>query len=388
MELKRKSILFFISLDHRCFSTQLDGIFQYPRARDWRVQVVSDALSAAKMRKTVEYWKPSGIIVEYSNAFRIAPDLFGDVPTVFIDIGRREPPKQAHVVGFDSSAAGKMGAEYLLGLNLSAYAYVGYRQPVAWDLYRRRAFMETVRKANQPVTAFFTKKAIHPAERFKRLHDWIKALPRPCGVMACNDRMGEEVLNICARLGIRVPEEIAVLGVDNDTSLCENINPSLASIDPDFCQSGFFAAQILDELMSSPHRCAGPFIQRFHPPRGVEVRQSVRRLKGDRFKIGLALEMIRRRACDGLDVGDVVSEMGMSRRAAEKHFRNVTGKSILEEIRDVRFAKVFKLLRDPRRQIGVIAGLCGFDTEVALRKAFRMRTGMSMSDWRSREIGV
>ena len=382
--MKRQSnILFFISLDHRCFSTQLDGIFRYPRARGWRVQVVSEAISAANIRKTLEFWKPSGVIVEYGDTLKISPTLFGDVPFVLIDIGRRKPPKAANVVGFDSGAAGKMGADYLLGLDLPAYSYIGFWKDVPWDRERRRSFTETIRRAGRTVSAFFTHKALKPAERFRMLRAWIKALPRPCGVMACNDRVGEEVLNICALLGISVPDEIAVLGVDNDRPLCENVSPSLASIDPDSYRCGFLAAQILDDLMSRPRlRTKKTYIQEFCPPLRIEVRQSVRRLMGDRFKIGPILETIRHQACDGIGVEEVVSAMGLSRRAAEKHFRIVTGKSILEEIQDVRFEKVFELLRDPRRQIGAIAGMCGFATEVALRKAFRLRTGLSMSAWR------
>ena len=381
---RQPDILFFISLDHRCFSEQLDGIFRYPRAQGWRVQVVSEAISAANIRKTLEFWKPSGVIVEYGDTLKISPTLFGDVPFVLVDIGRRKPPKEANVIGFDTGAAGKMGAEYLLGLDLPAYSYIGFWKDVSWDCARRRSFMETIRRAGRPVSAFFTRRTLKPDERFHMLRAWIKALPRPCGVMACNDRVGEEVLNICAQLGIRVPEEMAVLGVDNDRALCENMSPSLASIDPDAQRGGFFAAQMLDELMSRPRQGPAPHVHKLYQPLRVEVRQSVRRLAGDRFRVGQVLEMIRRRACDGIGVGDVVSEMGMSRRAAEKHFRIVTGKNILDEIRDVRFAKVFEMLRDPRRQIGVIAGLCGFATEVALRKAFRLRTGMSMSDWRER----
>ena len=381
---RRIEILFFIAIDHRYFSTQLDGIFRYSQGKGWHVQVVSGALSEAKIRETLEFWKPSGVIVECSSAFKIAPAVFGDVPTVFFDIGQRKLLENANVVGFDSGAAGKMGADYLLELDLPAYSYVGYWNDVLWDRERRQAFTETIRKAGRPVSAFFTKRArpLQPVDRFRKLFAWIRALPRPCGIMACNDRVGEAVLNICARLGIRVPEEIAVLGVDNEMPFCENMSPPLASIDPGSYRSGFFAAQILDELISRSRSGPKPYVHKIYSPLRVEVRQSVRRPSDARFNMGLVRESIRRRACDGIGVEDVVAEMGLSRRAAEKHFRLATGKSILEEIRDVRFERVFELLRDPRRQIGAIAGLCGFATEVALRKAFRLRTGMSMSAWR------
>ncbi len=382
--MKHKTILFFVSLDRRCFEEQLDGIFRHPHAQNWHVQVV-ELKSEAAMRKSLEFWKPSGVIVEYGDAFAFSPSLFGRTPTVLIDIGRRLPPAGFNVVGFDSGAAGRMGAEHLLGLDLPTYAYVGFSRPVVWDSERRAAFAETVRKAGRNLVEFFPARQIPPAERHRRLCAWIKALPRPCGLMACNDCVGEEVLNICSRLGVRVPDDVAVLGVDNDATLCENTSPPLASIVPGAFQGGLNVAQILDDLMScGANGGRAPVVAR-HTPLRVVVRKSVRRIVCDRSKVSLALELIRRRACEGIDVGDVVAEMGVSRRAAENHFRLATGKSILEEIQEVRFERVLEMLRDPKQQIGAIAGSCGFATEVALRKAFRQRMGISMRAWRNQE---
>ena len=183
-------------------------------------------------------------------------------------------------------------------------------------------------------------------------------------------------------LGLRVPDDLAVLGVDNDRTICENTSPTLSSVDPCTEQSGFVAAKMLSEQMSGH---GGRPTRKLFPPSNIVERASTRRLSCDRSKVASALETIRCRACDGIGVADVVAEMGVSRRAAEKHFRLATGQSILEEINNVRFERVFELLRDPQRQIGAIAGLCGFSTEVALRKAFRLRTGMSMKDWRSQK---
>ncbi len=382
---KPTTILFFVSLDRHCFDSQLEGFFQHPRAREWRVQVVADATSREKIHAAMDFWKPSGVLVEHGDSLAVPPSLFGTVPAVFIDIGRRKLPMSADAVGLDSAEVGRMGAGHLLGLGLSECSYIGFPRPILWDREREAAFVETVRRAGGNPSAFSSRRVLSPDERYRRLFAWIKALPRPCGVMACNDRVGEEVLNICARLGIGVPDEMAVLGVDNDATLCENATPPLASIDPGTSRSGLFAAQMLDRLMFCPARKGEPHLARLYPPLRVVVRESARRLACDRSKVSVALEMIRRRACEGVRVADVVAEMGVSRRAAEKHFRLATGKSILQEIDDVRFERVFEMLRDSKRQIGSIAGACGFSTEVALRKAFRLRTGMSMSAWRKRK---
>jgi transcriptional regulator GlxA family with amidase domain len=114
----------------------------------------------------------------------------------------------------------------------------------------------------------------------------------------------------------------------------------------------------------------------------VEVRRSTRRIGCDRKRIADAVEMIRKMACSGISSADVVDFIGESRRTAEAHFREVTGRSIHEEIDEIRFAKVFELLKNPRQSLDSLPDLCGFKTGAALRKAFSLRTGMSMRDWR------
>ena len=100
--MKHKTILFFVSLDRSCFNEQLGGIFRCPHAKDWHVQVVSDAFSRAEILKTLEFWKPAGVIVECGDALKVSPTLFSGIPTVFVDIGRRRPPCDFSSVGFDS----------------------------------------------------------------------------------------------------------------------------------------------------------------------------------------------------------------------------------------------------------------------------------------------
>lgn len=377
-----KNILFFISIERNCFATQLKGIYAYSRDRNWHVQVIENVSSRRGIRGALSLWNPTGVIVEYSDQQRISPSLFADVLAVYIDIGRLRLPPRGNFVGLDSGEVGRVGAKKLLELDLPSYAYVGFWSPVPWDIERRDGFEGMIRRAGRPCRTFSAGRNQSAADRHQCLCRWLESLPRPCGVMACNDRIGEEVLNACSLLGLRVPDDLAVLGVDNDISLCENVTPPLASIDTGSSRGGFLAAQMLDRLMARGGADRVASAREFFAPLGIVSRQSIRRLACDRSKVSAALEMIRRRACEGIGVGEVAAMMGVSRRAAEKHFRLATGRTILDEINEVRFAKVFELLRDVRRPIDTIAGFCGFSTEVALRKAFRLRMGMSMSEWR------
>lgn len=377
-----KTVLFFISLDRSCFKKQLEGIYRFSRDRDWHVQVIERGLRSKELKKALEFWKPIGVFVEYGKSTKIDFTAFGDIPVVCIDIGRQVPNPRINVVGLDSAAVGRFGARYLLSLKFVSSGYVGYWESMPWDHERRSGFVDEVCAAGGDCRTFAPRKRLSPPERNRRLHQWLSTLPKPCGIMACNDSVGEEVLNACSSLGVRVPEEVAVIGVDNDFTLCENAVPSLTSIDPDNTQSGYLAAEMLERIISSggngaPCRC-------YYPPLRVVTRHSTRKISCDRSAVGKALEFIRRHACEGVGVAEVVSVMGVSRRAAENHFRLATGRSILEEIDDVRFTKVFELLGDNRQMISSIADFSGFSTEVALRKAFRKRTGMSMSAWRKK----
>ena len=121
------------------------------------------------------------------------------------------------------------------------------------------------------------------------------------------------------------------------------------------------------------------------PPRGVITRASTRRVVSGSANVGMALELIRCKACEGIRVADVVSAMGISRRAAEMHFRLEVGRSIHEEIDEVRFAHVLANLRDSNKPISALADLCGFSSGSALRKAFGLRMGMPMRAWRKQQ---
>lgn len=381
-----RTVLFFISLDRLAFNEHLEGIYRYARKFAWHVQVLDLPTSPSQMKAILALWKPAGAFVEYGDRKTGFSDrAFGGLPVVFLDIGRRKPGRGLYV-GLDSAAVGRMGADSLLRLGLSSYGYVSQRLPEQWDLERGDGFADAIGQSGCKVSVFRPATVLSPEKRHRLLLDWLMALPRPCGLMGANDRVGEEVLNACSALDIAVPDDMAVLGVDNDLRICENQTPTLTSINPDVVRVGYAAAELLDRLMAAPP--GGRFGNRYLLPSGIVSRASTCRLPCDRGKVADALEFIRTHAGGGLQVPDVVAVMGVSRRAAENHFRAATGRSIHEEIDEARFALVFDNLRNPKRSLGSIAGICGFPSESALRKAFRQRTGLSMRKWREQRLGA
>jgi LacI family transcriptional regulator len=179
---------------------------------------------------------------------------------------------------------------------------------------------------------------------------------------------------------IDVPGDISVIGVDNDTDLCENARPQLSSVLLDFEHAGYRALEVLDEIIRD--RAYGP-VRETYPALGLVRRGSTLAGIGVPPRILDALAFIRDKACEGISASDVASRFHGSRRLAEMEFRRATGRSILEEIMRVRFEKAELLLRNGSRRLGGIAHLCGWKTENALRAAFLKRYGMSMRSWRN-----
>lgn len=376
-----KTILFFISSTRHTCRNRLEGIYRYARGHDWHVQVVERAFHKVDVRRQLDFWRPIGVIAECgSGADELNNGAFGGLPVVYFDADRSKRGPGFYV-GIDCASVGRLAAAHLLALELPNYAYAAFRLPLFWDCERREAFVAKVTKAGKGCSVFAPEREQLPHVRQAALADWVRGLPRPCGIFAANDYVGEEIVNICEQLGLSVPDDIAVLGVDNDEEICENTATTLSSLAPDFTEGGYLAAELLGKLIANP-RLKSTVIQ--FPVARVVTRQSTRRMACDRRKIAEAVEMIRMRACEGISVPDVVAFIGEPRRTAEMHFREATGRSIHEEIDEVRFAKVFELLKNPCQSVNAIPDLCGFATGVALRKAFRLRTGMSMSDWRKR----
>ena len=379
-----ETILFFISSTRHTCGNRLEGIHRYARGRDWHVQVVERAFHKVNVRRQLDFWQPVGVIAECgSGASELNAEAFGAVPTVYFDADRAVHGPGCYVA-LDSAKVGALAAEHLLSLDLPHYAFAAFRLPLFWARERCEAFVEAVQRSRRcGVSVFDPGREQVPDVRQQAMEEWVRSLPRPCGVFAANDYVGEEIANICARMGISVPGDIAILGVDDDEQICENTMPTLSSISPDFAHGGYLAAEMLGRLIDGG-RQRRAFLR--YEPGSVVVRQSTRHIASSCERIADAVEMIRRRACEGISAKDVASYIGIPRRTAEMQFRAATGRSIHQEIDEVRFAKVFALLKNPRQTLDAIPDLCGFSTCVALRKAFKLRTGLSMREWRARNV--
>lgn len=377
-----KTVLFFASATRHSCRKRVAGVQRYFSNSDIQVQVVESNYHHINVKKVIDFWNPIGCIAECGsdmNEFR--PEIFGNIPTVYLD---RDPSLKGKIrfsVNADLKGSAEIAAKELLALDFDDYAFVGFPLPLFWTKEREKAFCEAI-KLNGRRCHVFDRTEKPGIRRLEELRKWLKALPKPCGILAAYDGTAEEILAACSQENIRVPEDVAVMGIDNNEEICDNTKPTLSSICPDFEKAGFLCGELLDKQLRDP-KAKGE--NRTFGILGVVKRKSTTIFKHTDAKVTAAVEYIRLHATDRICVEDVVKQMGCSRRTAETRFASLTGHTIQTEIRNVRMATAFAMLRNPRQAIDGIANLCGYDSDSTLRYAFKAKTGMSMREWRKKE---
>ena len=363
-------VLYFQSTGKVSTLQKLEGVYASGREFGWDVQVIEPAATERKAMELVRFWEPDGVIAECgSEQNHFDPRIFGNTPVVFLDRNPKTLDGAAFCVMHDSAATARIAARELLSLRLSAYAYVPWPEQRFWSDERENGFAVALR-LNGHGYARFSGKARSSNVRAlqKELGIWLTGLPKPVGVFAANDVMAAHVAAAAARSGLKIPESIALVGVDNDELLCENTKPTLSSVMPDFRAAGEKAAALLARLMENPK--VRPTSETFGPLKLVR-RSSTNRSKRTDREVLAALDLIRREACNGLKARDVLASFTCTRRMAEIRFRTATGKSPLEAIQEIRRAKAEELLKDPTRDRTAIANLCGYSSANALANFLR-----------------
>jgi LacI family transcriptional regulator len=204
------------------------------------------------------------------------------------------------------------------------------------------------------------------------LAQWIKALPKPAGLMLCSDQIGPVTMEACRRAGCVVPDEVAVIGVDDDEPLCEVAAPGLSSVWPDHDRVGYEAASLLDRMMKGEKPPVNPT---YIAPRGVIVRRSTDVTALEDRDVANAIRVIREHACDadGLTIDDVAAEVSMSRSVLQRRFKAAVGRTLHEEMLRVRLARAKELLSETDLPIATVAEKSGFRHQEYLGAVFRQR---------------
>ena len=288
----------------------------------------------------------------------------------------------------DNAAISETAAALLVRHDLTDFGYVGSRLTATWagwDAVRREAFVKALdaRGFSAHVYEPTPRRAGSKAE-FAALAAWLRALPKPCGLFVSYDQRAMHVLNICRAEGIAVPEQIQIVGTDNETWICESTSPTLTSIEPDFEGAGFRAAEALLAMMDGAR---GGRTDTFGVRRVVQ-RMSTTDAHGSASRAVRARDWIRRHAGEPLTVAQLARSLCCSVRTLQASYRAVFGTTVWEDLAAARLEKAQQLLTETRTPVGDIPGLVGLESSHHFAQFFKARTGMSMSQFRRRATGL
>lgn len=357
----------------------LRGIVSYIREhRPWSLYL-SEHNRGDKPPRWLDHWRGHGIIARIENA-PIAEALRRvNVPIVDMSAARLIPSLPWFET--DDGAIAHLAAEHLLERGFKYFGYAG-DQRFNWSNWRSEHFQNCIRAAGGECFVYRPTKGfcVDDREQVDDLAKWIGHLPKPVGIMACYDLRGQQVLDACRRANVAVPDEAAVIGVDNDDLLCELSHPPLSSVVPNTHRTGYEAARLLDEMMSG-NKVKGE--THLIPPLGIATRQSTDVLAIDDRNVARAVHFIRLHACDGIKVKDVLKAVPHSRTLLESRFKKLIGRTPHEEILRIRLNRVKELLMDTDLPLEQIAERAGFPHVEYLSVAFRREVGMPPSQFRT-----
>jgi LacI family transcriptional regulator len=285
----------------------------------------------------------------------------------------------------DNAEAGRLAARHLLDQGHQQFAYCGY-SGLRWSAERCEAFCAAIKEAGASVD-IYRPKGKHCSSSIREdasIREWLQTLPKPIGMLCANDDRAETVLQICTTLEYSVPEDVSVIGVDDDEYVCERQNPPLSSIRFATDQAGYQAAALLHRMMQGKEKMAG---QRIHAQAtGVNPRQSTDVLMVRHADVRKALRFIRENVNRPIQVNDVVRATGLSHRGLSDRFNAELGCSIIEQLTRVRITFICRLLTDTDLQIQEIAKAVGYEDDRHFSRYVKRATGFTPQAYRRKFV--
>jgi len=364
----------------------LRGVADYCRIYgNWQVIHVERTMNEP-LPQGIRQWKLDGIISR-SEMSEISQEVDAlELPTV--DLRGSYIPRHGVSLDTDPVECARLAVEHFYGRGLRDVAYCGYGS-VDFSDARGHAFREIAQTKGcrayhfeSPVRQFpGISRELSAEGDDTELIQWLRTLPTPCGVFACNDVRGRQVLRACAEIGIAVPEQLAVVGVDNDSDICDLTIPTMSSIEPDTHRVGFMGATYLAELMNGNRVDEKTYVK----PKGVVARASSEMMAIADHEIAGILNYIGRHACDGLNVEMLCEHFRMSRSSLERRLKKAIGRNAKAEIDRVRIERAKLLLRETDRKLLAIAHHVAYSSASKFAVAFKRITGQTPGEFRNQD---
>lgn len=360
----------------------LTGVARYIQEHEpWAIYLKPFGVEQS-LDKWLRQWRGDGIIAAVKDP---ASDVIVDRGIPVVDVVGVLRHEHVPLVHTNDRSVGRLGAEHLLERGFQQFGFCEYTGEF-WSTARREGFVETVQRAGFEC-------AVHQIpmpgpgaggpevweQQQRSLTRWLQGLPKPLGVMTTNDLMGQQILEACQRLRIRVPEQIAVVGADNDEPICRIASPPLSSVIINDHQRGYEAAALLDRMMSGEPPPTEPT---YVEPAGVATRASTDIMAIEDQAIVDALRFLRENCCERINVDDVVKEVPLSRSVLERRFRRIVGRSINSEIVRLRINRAVELLTETALELKVVAQRAGFGTQSYMNAVFQTKLGKTPGSFR------
>jgi LacI family transcriptional regulator len=369
-----------VSHSYSFYRDILHGIRAYAEVHpDWRFVAVTEEGRRLKWRGSD---RPHGLIASI-NTLPIAQAM-QTWHRPLVNVSAVLPNLPWPRVAVDNDRIGRMAARHLLERRLRSFAFVGHGEHL-YSLEREAAFRAELRAAGIGLTSYHAKKSrpFEPNRWFwyldRRIESWLLKLPKPVGILAAADSWGMELTEVCHQLSLRIPEDVAVVGVDNDDLYTVFARPTLSSVALPSRQIGYEAAALLDQLLAGKRPAKDPVLL---PPTHVHVRRSSDVLAINNQDVIAAVRFIKERAHLPLGVDDVLREIPLSRRSLERQFRECLGCGIAEEIRRVHVERGQRLLLETDSSLPLIAEQSGFTSARQMMDVFRRDVGLSPHEFR------
>jgi len=380
---KRVALLLESQLSPR--RRMLIGVARYMHEHDpWAIYLKPGGVEKS-LAKWLKEWDGDGIIAAVNDPATEMVQDFG-IPIVDI-VGFMKERSTIPLVHTNDRSVGRLGAEHLLERGFRRFAFIEH--PFFWSADRRAGFVETVSaqgfETDLYSVPFPSQVAGGPAaweQQQLALSEWVSSLPKPIGVMTSTDLLGQQFLEACIRAKVNVPEQVAVIGADNDEPICNISYPPLSSVIINDAQRGYEAAALLDKLMAGKK---APPETTYVEPSGVVSRASTDIMAIADEMLVQALRIVRDRACDGIGVDDVVRLVPLSRSVLERRFRKLVGRSINNQIVRVKLNRAVQLLSETQLELKVVAHKAGFGSIAYMTAVFQKRLQSTPGSYRRKQ---
>ena len=291
-------------------------------------------------------------------------------------------PKNLPFIKTDSCSIAKMASEHFIEKGFTHFAFCGFDN-YEWSNERKSYFCHFNSECGYETYVYAppnTRTSFDWEKEQRNVSEWVKILPKPVGILACNDDRGQHILEVCKRINFKVPEDVAVVGVDNDPMICEIGYPPLTSIALNVESAGYEAAKLLDQLINGK-KMKGQQIM--VTASHIVQRQSSDILAVNDREVASAIRFIKENANNKILVKDIVKTTGLGRRTLEQRFRRTIHRSIYDEIRKVCVEWITKLLLETDLPISRITALFNFTDVEHISRYFKKEKGIGLRQFRS-----